>query len=89
MRRHIFYRDWGICAACGKKHGLLNGDWEADHILPLMISLGDPSFWDPDNLQLLCKKPCHQKKSTEDRRKYRKRDRLRMKRKYDDIEAME
>lgn len=89
MRRHVFYRDRGKCAACGFEHKILNGDWELDHRLPLMISLGDPTFWEPENCQILCESPCHKEKSASDRRKYRKRERRWMKKKYDDLSSME
>jgi 5-methylcytosine-specific restriction endonuclease McrA len=69
-RQHIFFRDDGVCARCNKKHRYNNGDWQADHILPLAIAFGDPAFWDPENLQLLCTDPCHKEKSAEDRTKY-------------------
>lgn len=74
MREHVFFRDDGVCARCGKKHESLNADWEADHVMPLMVAFGDPRFWEPSNVVILCL-PCHKKKSAEDRRRYRKKQR--------------
>jgi 5-methylcytosine-specific restriction endonuclease McrA len=71
MRQYVFFRDFGICHECGKTHFYLTDDWEADHILPLFIAYGDPEFWEPTNVRLLCVK-CHKKKTAEDRRKYKK-----------------
>ncbi len=70
MRQHVFFRDEGYCAVCHKKWPNLTGAWEADHIVPLMLAFGDLSFWEPENVQLLCKKPCHEAKSADDMRKY-------------------
>ncbi|AFU87949.1 HNH endonuclease [Caulobacter phage CcrColossus] len=70
MRQHIFFRDQGVCAKCGKEHKYNNADWEADHAQPLFLAFGDPSFWEPENVQILCTTPCHKEKSAEDRRKY-------------------
>lgn len=89
MRRHVFYRDKGVCGDCGYQHHYLHGDWEADHILPLMIAFGDPGYWEPDNVVVLCKTPCHRNKSAADRRKYRKRDRREIARRIQDLESME
>ena len=89
MRKFVFRRDKGVCADCGKHHRYLHDPWEADHILPLMISLGDPSFWEPENVVILCKFPCHKEKSASDRRKYRKKDRERLKQRFNDISTME
>lgn len=77
MREFVFFRDRGKCARCGFQHLFLQGEWEADHVLPLMIAFGDPSYWEPDNVVLLCTTPCHKDKSAEDRRKYRKKHRRR------------
>lgn len=70
MRQHIFFRDDGVCAACGKKHRYNNADWQADHIQPLFLAYGDWAFWEPDNLQILCHDPCHKAKSKDDMAKY-------------------
>lgn len=70
MRQHVFFRDEGVCADCGKKHRYNNGDWQADHIQPLFLAFGDPDFWEPENVQILCTDPCHKAKSNSDRKKY-------------------
>lgn len=70
MRQHIFFRDDGVCAMCKTKHPYNNGDWEADHEMPLFLAYGDPAFWEPENLQILCKDPCHKIKTQADRIRY-------------------
>jgi 5-methylcytosine-specific restriction endonuclease McrA len=69
-RQHIFFRDNGVCAACGVQHRYNNADWQADHILPLFMAFADSAAWDPENLQILCTDPCHKIKSADDRAKY-------------------
>lgn len=86
MREHVFFRDAGVCAACGTKHQYLDGDWEADHVKALMVAYGDPEYWEPDNVVILCTKPCHVKKSRQDRQKYRKEYRLKVREILDEIE---
>jgi 5-methylcytosine-specific restriction endonuclease McrA len=54
-----------------------------------MIAFGDPKFWEPDNVVILCKDPCHKVKSASDRRKYRKRDRRLIEQRYLDLASME
>lgn len=80
MRRHIFFRDGGKCACCPTTFISVHAAWEADHIKPLVSANGDPSFWEPENLRLLCV-PCHVIKTKGDnamfRRKPRKRRRAR------------
>lgn len=73
MRQHVFFRDNGKCAACGFVHLYLDGDWEADHVLPLMVAWGNPDYWSPDNVVVLCIKPCHSEKSARDLREYRRK----------------
>lgn len=73
MRRHVFFRDNGACADCGTVHSYLDGDWEADHIVPLMVAFDDPSLWEPDNVRILCTTPCHVRKSADDRHLYRRK----------------
>jgi 5-methylcytosine-specific restriction endonuclease McrA len=51
-------------------HRYNNADWQADHVLPLFMAFGDPPFWDPENLQILCTDPCHKIKTADDRAKY-------------------
>ena len=50
LRRRIFDRDGWRCQSCGKA-----GRLECDHILP--VHKGG-EFWEPSNLQALCR-PCH------------------------------
>jgi 5-methylcytosine-specific restriction protein A len=57
MRAVIFKRDGGICAKCGKDCGR-NGDWEADHVVPLI----DGGTHDFSNVQTLCT-PDHKAKT--------------------------
>jgi hypothetical protein len=70
MRQHVFFRDQGRCAACGIEHRNNNSDWEADHILPLFTAMGDSSYWEPENVQILCVDPCHRTKTASDRVKF-------------------
>lgn len=77
MRRYVYHRDMGICQACGAVYDFYEDDgWEADHIRPLWAAQThdgiDWSFWDPDNVQLLCKDPCHKAKTRVDLRKFRR-----------------
>lgn len=48
----------------------MSDPWEADHIIPLFMAFGDWSFWEPENLQILCKDPCHKAKSKSDMARY-------------------
>lgn len=73
MRQHIFFRDQGKCAACGFEHPYLDGEWEADHIKPLMMAFASPDFWEPDNVALLCITPCHKEKSARDLRQFQRK----------------
>lgn len=78
MRQFVFFRDHGICAACQRVHLYIDGDWQADHVRPLFRAGGDPSYWNPENVVLLCTDPCHKAKTRADRKRYRgKRRRLR------------
>ncbi len=52
MRRAVFRRDGGRCAACGSEELL-----QFDHVIP--VALGGAST--ADNLQLLCA-PCNREK---------------------------
>jgi hypothetical protein len=67
MRRLVWRRDEGRCAwpGCGRVHELY-GHWDADHLRPLYFANGDPSFWSPENVRILCRDPCHKLKSRED-----------------------
>lgn len=73
MRLHVFFRDDGVCYICGFKHYHLKGPWQADHVKPLFIAYGDPSFWEETNVKIICNRPCHIEKSAADRRKYKKK----------------
>jgi hypothetical protein len=57
LRKRTFDRDKGICAWCGAK----GGEWEADHIIPI-VEGGHPTH--RDNIRTLCK-GCH-KRATKD-----------------------
>lgn len=70
MRQHVFFRDNGVCAMCKTEHRYNNADWQADHIVPLFMAYGDPSFWEPENVQILCTDPCHKLKTKNDAAKY-------------------
>ena len=50
LRRRILNRDGWRCRTCGKA-----GRLEVDHVIPVQAG-GD--WWDPANLQTLCR-PCH------------------------------
>lgn len=67
MRRFVWRRDGGKCArpGCGRVHELY-GHWDADHVKPLYFAFGDPSFWSPENVVILCRDPCHKLKTRED-----------------------
>lgn len=69
MRRHVFARDRGRCGECGLAHEW-KGRWQADHIVPLFAANGDWTCWDPDNVQVLCTKPCHTRKTARDMIRY-------------------
>ncbi|UTC29555.1 HNH nuclease [Brevundimonas phage vB_BpoS-Bambus] len=70
MRQHVFLRDKGECASCGVVWRFLSDAWEADHVIPLFLAFGDWSFWEPENVQILCKDPCHKAKSKSDMARY-------------------
>lgn len=70
MRRHVFFRDQGVCAMCHTRWLYLSDPWEADHMEPLFLAFSDPAYWEPENVQVLCKDPCHRQKSAEDMRRY-------------------
>lgn len=69
MRRYVFQRDQGRCAACGTTFSSLYGPWDADHIQMLAMAEGDGSLWHPDNVRILCREPCHIEKSKQDAKK--------------------
>ncbi len=70
MRQHVFFRDNGRCYDCGKVWRYLTDEWDADHVKPLYAAFGDLSFWEPDNVVVLCRDPCHKLKNNRDRIKY-------------------
>ncbi|USN15529.1 HNH nuclease [Brevundimonas phage vB_BpoS-Kikimora] len=70
MRQHVFLRDEGKCAKCGKVWNRLSDKWQADHVVPLFLAFGDWSFWEPENVQILCTDPCHKEKSASDMARY-------------------
>jgi len=75
MRRAVFERDHGVCATCGidteaefrAKYGFTKlsgrpvGNWEADHIVPVIEGGGECGL---DNYRTLCI-PCHKKVTAE------------------------
>ena len=65
MRRRVFKRDGFRCQICGKA-----GRLECDHKKP--ITQGG-AFWDPRNLQTICRK-CHLEKTAGERPKDPKRE---------------
>lgn len=67
-RRYAFVKFKGECQECGFFSPLM-GDFDVDHIKPLFEAFGDPSYYEPENLQLLCKE-CHKTKSGEDLKRY-------------------
>jgi 5-methylcytosine-specific restriction endonuclease McrA len=60
-RNAVFRRDIGKCNVCGK----VEKGWHMDHIIPLVESTGDISYWQMGNLQTLCK-GCHKNKTSEE-----------------------
>ena len=70
-RKHVWLRDQGRCAECGKQ--CTRRGWDLDHIKPLMEQKGksekelDWSYYWLDNMQTLCK-PCHKEKTKQDRK---------------------
>lgn len=70
MRRHVFFRDQGVCAMCHTRWLYMDDPWEADHMEPLFLAFGDLAYWEPENVQVLCKHPCHKIKSADDMRRY-------------------
>ncbi|HFR4148763.1 HNH endonuclease [Bacillus thuringiensis] len=68
MREFVYRRDHGLCVQC-RMNGIIKIGDVVDHIIPLLVD------WlrrlDPANLQTLCH-ACHNKKTKEDEKKYRK-----------------
>lgn len=88
MRQHVFFRDEGKCSACGFVHPYLDGEWEADHTRPLMMAFGDPQYWNPENVTLMCVNPCHKIKSARDLLEFQRKFRRKVSRILADIEAL-
>jgi 5-methylcytosine-specific restriction endonuclease McrA len=59
-RQVIRSRDKGRCNVCDKQ--CTEEEWEADHIVPLVLAGGDLLYFLPGNVQTLCR-PCHRAKS--------------------------
>jgi 5-methylcytosine-specific restriction enzyme A len=57
VRAAVWQRDQGVCAGCGRECDSA-GDWEADHVVPLV----DGGGFDLSNLQTLCVE-CHRRKT--------------------------
>jgi 5-methylcytosine-specific restriction endonuclease McrA len=60
LRDVIFERDEGRCQRCGRQVGFLAEsrkyvEWEVDHVTRVC----DGGTDHPENLRLLCRKPCH------------------------------
>lgn len=70
MRQHVFFRDKGTCADCGKQWMYMSDPWQADHQNPLYTAFGDWSFWEPENVVVLCTDPCHKAKTKADLAKF-------------------
>jgi 5-methylcytosine-specific restriction endonuclease McrA len=60
VRKRIFDRTNGHCAACTRE--LRAGQWECDHIIPLILGGRHAE----SNLQPLCSVPCHSAKTARD-----------------------
>ena len=61
VRRAVWKRDKGVCAACGRQHeSRWSDDWEADHVLEVVNGGGGCGL---ENYQTLCKDPCHREKT--------------------------
>lgn len=66
LRLQIFARDGWSCVKC-RADGVHSPAEECDHVVP-STKTGPVFFYDPDNLQSLCRK-CHKAKSDKERRK--------------------
>ena len=62
LRQFIIKRSGHRCQSCGRAFGRA----EVDHIIPVARG-GD--WWAPENLQALCRSPCHFAKSAGERRR--------------------
>ncbi|WP_242316651.1 HNH endonuclease [Bacillus cereus group sp. BfR-BA-01489] len=68
MRELMYRRDHGLCVQCRSKDIIKIGD-VVDHIIPIRVDWS--KRLEPTNLQTLCH-ACHNKKTKEDEKKYRK-----------------
>ncbi|RYD68029.1 MAG: HNH endonuclease [Verrucomicrobiaceae bacterium] len=67
-RKFMLRRKNHTCQGCGWHY--VGGRFEVDHIKPLFEANGDPTYWQPANLMLLCS-DCHKKKTKEDMIRFR------------------
>ena len=70
MKQYIFERDNHTCQNCNF-HSNNKRDFHADHSKPLFEAYGDPGYWEPENVVLLCI-DCHAKKTKIDMKLYHK-----------------
>lgn len=70
MKQYVFVREKGVCQGCGWFRPLM-GEFDADHRKPLFEAYGDLRYWEPTNVDLLCK-TCHKEKTKEDMILWRK-----------------
>jgi 5-methylcytosine-specific restriction enzyme A len=66
LRQYILQRDHRLCQPCQRNSKITAGNI-VDHIIPLEVDMA--LGLEPNNLQTICK-PCHNKKTAEDKRKY-------------------
>ena len=67
-RSYVHRRENYTCQGCGWHNRL--GAFEVDHVKPLFEANGDPTYWQPPNLMLLCE-DCHKEKTKADMVRYR------------------
>jgi hypothetical protein len=72
-RKYVHQRDCYTCQHCGYDNRW--GTFQVDHIKPLYEANGDATYWQPDNLTLLCVE-CHQEKTNTDMVRWRARKKL-------------
>lgn len=70
-RKYVLKRDNFTCQGCGV-HDPNDGIFQVDHVKPLFEANGDPTYWQPENLALLCT-DCHEDKTREDMLRFRAR----------------
>jgi len=77
-RKFVWQRDNGICQECGRDCKPSHPEhyhspcypWQVDHVKALFEANGDISYYEPENMELLCD-DCHKLKTKEDARRYR------------------